>query len=78
MPTPGTTKRERGPDFHQLDVRFDKQWTFHHWNLDAYLDVHNVYVRQNPEGVRYNFDYSQKFYVTGLPLLPSIGLRGEF
>lgn len=78
VPIPGATNRERVPDFHQLDVRFDKKWTFHHWNLDAYLDVQNVYVRQNPEGVRYNFDYSQKFYVTGLPLLPSIGLRGEF
>jgi hypothetical protein len=26
----------------------------------------------------YNFDFSQVSYQTGLPILPSIGMRGEF
>jgi hypothetical protein len=40
--------------------------------------VYNAYNRGNPEGIAYNFDYSQKIYQTGLPIIPSLGVRGEF
>ena len=43
-----------------------------------YLDVQNVYYQSNVEAVGYNFDYSQQAYVTGLPILPSLGIKGEF
>jgi hypothetical protein len=29
--------------FHQLDIRIDKQYFFHKWSLNFYLDVQNVY-----------------------------------
>ncbi|MDI1479218.1 TonB family protein [Polyangium sp. y55x31] len=67
----------RLPLFHQLDVRFDKTWTFDSWKLSAYIDIQNVYNHQNPEGITYNYDYTQSSYVSGLPILPSLGLRGE-
>ena len=63
--------------FHQLDVRIDKTWTFSAWKLSAYLDVQNTYVHENPEGVSYNYNYSQSSNLTGIPFLPIIGLRGE-
>ena len=78
MPIPGFRHDERLPTFHQLDLRFDKRWEWSGWTLDGYLDVQNVYARQNAERVRYNFDYSDRAYITGLPLFPSIGIRGEF
>jgi TonB family protein len=69
---------ERLPLFHQLDLRVDKRWKFKSWELSAYLDVQNVYNHANVEGLQYNFNYTARQYVTGLPILPSIGLRGEF
>jgi len=67
----------RLPAFHQLDVRIDKVWKFQTWQFSAYLDVLNAYYRDNPEGVSYNYNYTKQSIVTGLPILPVIGIRGE-
>ncbi len=69
---------ERLPLFHQLDLRVDKRWKFKSWQLSGYLDVQNVYNSPNAEAIQYNYSYTSRQYVTGLPILPSIGLRGEF
>lgn len=69
---------QRLPAFHQLDIRVDKVWNFRQWTLSAYLDVLNVYNAGNVEGVSYNYNYTRSSYATGLPILPSIGLRAEF
>ena len=69
---------ERVPAFHQLDVRVDKKWVFDRWLLGVYLDLQNAYNRANPEGVTYSFDASERAYSTGLPIIPSFGVRGEF
>lgn len=69
---------ERLPLFHQLDIRVDKRWPFEDWQLSAYLDVQNVYNNQNAEAVQYNFDYTARSFINGLPILPSIGLRADF
>lgn len=78
LPVPGFRTEQRLPSFHQLDVRVEKTWDWSGWDLSAYLDVQNVYGRLNPERQRYDFDYSETAYITGLPIFPSIGLRGEF
>jgi hypothetical protein len=67
----------RLPLFHQLDIRVDKTWKFKEWQLGIYADVQNVYNSGNVEGVSYNYNYTQQSYITGLPFLPSIGVRGE-
>jgi hypothetical protein len=79
-PTQAPTWRfsERLPLFHQLDLRVDKRWQFKDWRLSAYLDVQNVYNNPAVEAIVYNYDFSQQAFQTGLPILPSIGLRGEF
>ncbi len=69
---------DRLPLFHQLDLRVDKTWQFKAWKLGVYADVQNVYNAGNVEGTSYNYNYTQRTYATGLPFLPSIGLRGEF
>ena len=74
----GDFNSERLPLFHQLDVRLDKRWKFKAWQLSAYLDVQNVYNRANAEAIQYNYNFTARQYVTGLPILPSLGLRGEF
>ena len=67
----------RLPLFHQLDLRVDHVWKFPRWQLTWYLDIQNVYNYQAPEGQTYNYNFTQSSYVNGLPILPSIGLRGE-
>ena len=74
----GAPYSRRLPMFHQLDIRVDKEWKFDAWTLRAYLDVQNVYNHMNVEGYMYNFDYSQSTTLTGLPIIPSLGVRGEF
>jgi TonB family protein len=68
----------RLPTFHQLDIRVDKKFVFDNWLLNLYLDVQNVYNRGNPENIQYNFDATANTYATGLPIIPSFGVRAEF
>jgi hypothetical protein len=75
---PGAANSERMPPFHQLDVRIDKRWIFDNWTFTAYLDIQNAYNRANPEGYRYNFDSSEKKVRSGLPIVPVVGIKGEF
>lgn len=74
----GKPYSERLPLFHQADIRVDKRWQFRTWRLNAYLDIQNVYNNAATEAYVYNYDFSQRAFQTGLPILPSIGLRGEF
>jgi len=73
----GATNSERLPVFHALDLRVDKHWRFDDWTLSGYLDVQNVYNQQNVEGIVYNYDFTSRQYIAGIPILPSVGLRGE-
>ena len=76
-PTFGDTNSARNPTFHQLDLRVEKQFDLGQLKLATYVDVQNVYNAKNQEGIRYSYDYKESEVVTGLPLFPSIGLRGE-
>jgi hypothetical protein len=66
----------RIPAFYQLDARVAKRFKFGgDTELEAYLDVQNVTNHQNPEEIVYNFDYTKKSYITGLPILPVLGAK---
>lgn len=67
----------RLPDFHQLDLRLEKAWDFAAWKLAAYLEARNAYNHRSVEGVSYNYDYSERAELRGLPILPVVGVRGE-
>lgn len=68
----------RLPLFHQLDLRLDKVWTRRHMRLNFYVDLQNAYDSNNPFVVTYNYNFTKSAYVNGLPLLPILGVRGEF
>jgi len=78
FPVQDSTYSRRLPDFFQLDVRVDKRFVFQDWMLAIYLDVQNATYRKNVEGVVNSYDYSQEAFLTGLPILPVLGLRGEW
>ncbi|WP_434423961.1 energy transducer TonB [Nannocystis pusilla] len=69
---------ERLPAFHQLDLRVDKRFTFKRVTANFYLDIINVYNRQNGEAWVYSYNLQQRQLQTGLPILPSLGVRLEF
>lgn len=74
----GALNNERLPTFHALDIRIDKAWQFALWKFSMYLDVQNVYNSSSAEGVATNFDFTNRQFISGIPILPSIGLRGEW
>ncbi len=78
VPISGPPFSARLPAFKQLDLRVDKIWTFDRWRFSAYLDVQNVTRSTNPEALSYNFDFTASRPLAGLPLLPILGVRGDF
>jgi hypothetical protein len=78
LPIAGAPFSTRMPDFNQLDLRIDKRFVFPLWVLSIYVDVQNVYNRANVEGYATSYDYSRQVPVTGLPILPALGVKGEF
>jgi hypothetical protein len=76
VPVYGATNSERLGTFFALDLRIGKTWTFRDWSLELYLDAQNVSNRKNQEGWTYSYDYSQRTPMTGLPILPILGLKG--
>jgi TonB family protein len=68
----------RNPAFHQLDIRVDKTWQLGGGvKLSTYLDLYNAYNQANVEGVSYNYNYTLSTNASGIPFLPSLGIRGE-
>ncbi|MEM6928847.1 MAG: TonB-dependent receptor [Myxococcota bacterium] len=78
VPVYGEVDSARLPPFWQLDVRFDKRWTFDRWELDFYLDLQNATNAQNVEVIGYTFDFSAEDSVTQIPIVPAFGLRGSW
>jgi TonB family protein len=78
VPIQGPLYSQRLSAFNQLDVRFDKTWTFNRWKMTFYLDIQNIYNYRSEEAVQYNYNYTQSAPVTGLPIIPDLGLRGDF
>jgi len=76
-PVFGEVNSDRNPLFHQLDLRLEKQWQAGWGRMAAYVDVQNAYNARHVEGESWNYDYTTSAPAYGLPILPSIGLRGE-
>jgi TonB family protein len=68
----------RIPPFAALDLRVAKRFKIARTELEVYLDVQNVTNHSNPEEIIYNTNYTQKGYITGLPILPVLGARWTF
>jgi TonB family protein len=77
VPTYGATNSERAPLFRQLDLRLEKVWSVAGGHIAVYLDVQNATSAQNEEQPVWSYDYRTRGAVHGMPLLPSLGIRGE-
>ena len=65
-------------DFHALDIKVSKRFSFRNWQLDTTLDVQNVYNRRIAEPFISGFGESFPAYGFGLPILPIFGVEGLF
>ncbi len=74
----GEATSQRLATFNQLDLRVDKGFLFDRWKLGVYLDVQNVYWAKNPEGYQWDYRYRQEVQIPGLPILPTLGVKGTF
>jgi TonB family protein len=78
VPLDGPSRSAREAFFHQLDVRIEKTWLFRTWMLGVYLDVLNVYNAENPEATQWDYRYREHAPVRGLPIVPTLGVRGQW
>jgi len=78
LPILGEPNSKRFPAFHQLDLRLLKEWRFSSWTLVTFLEVLNVYNRQNVSAYQWNDDYTEFEVQTYMPILPSIGIIARF
>ncbi len=78
IPISGAPNSDRVPMFHQLDLRVDKRFVWKRVILTTYLDVQNVYNRQNAEFLNYAYDFSANTVIPSLPIIPSLGFKLEF
>jgi hypothetical protein len=69
---------DRTPLSNQLDLRVDYSFRWWRFRMNAFLDVMNVYNAQNGDlGWTYRYDFAQRVPGGGIPILPTIGIRGE-
>lgn len=68
----------RLPPTHRLDLRVDRTWTFDTWKLLLYAEVWNAYLHANLLGYNFNYDYTEREDIHSFPILPTLGVRGEF
>lgn len=79
QPIFGAQNSIRIPDFVQLDVRLEKTFTFRRGlSLNLFVDVQNVTNRANAEEIVYDFNFTRRGYITGLPTLAVVGARFQF
>ena len=66
------------PDYHRLDLRFDRHYIYDKWKLNTYFEVNNYYGRQNVVGYSYNANYTVAKPVTPLVIPFTFGVQAEF
>jgi len=69
---------ERLPVFHALDVRVDRRWSLRSVQLVGYIDIQNVYGRENVSGLQWDQREQSVLRNTSIGLLPSIGFSIDF
>jgi TonB family protein len=78
VPTRADFGAGREPLFAQLDARAQYTWTWSLWQLALYLDVQNVTNRRNQEFHLYDYRFREEGSISGIPILPTLGVKGKF
>jgi hypothetical protein len=68
----------RLPLFHALDIRVDRRWAFRSVQLETYLDIQNVYGRENISQYQWDPRTGTVIPNESLGIFPTIGVNLEF
>jgi outer membrane receptor protein involved in Fe transport len=68
----------RLPAFYSLDMRVEESFVYRRLKFNVFADVQNITNRKNPEEIIYSANFSQRDYISGLPVLAVVGARMEF
>lgn len=68
---------DRLPDLHSLDIRIDRRWNFSDWALITYIDIQNIYNRNNISFYRWDARTQSVDKTSNIGILPSIGVSLE-
>ena len=74
----GRINTARFPDYHSMNVRFDRRFNFRSTNLIFYLSAWNVYNRKNVAQVFWNDREQKQDVIYQWLILPVFGLEYEF
>ena len=69
---------ERLPNWHQLDIYTSYEQLFNYSKLKYRFGVEYISATSPAYQVTYNYDYSKKDYLEGLPPIPYFEISGEF
>lgn len=75
QPIFGSPNGERLPTFFSADARVAKTFHLGRSQLEVSAEVQNLTDHDNVEEYIYNADYSERGTISGLPILPFLGLR---
>jgi TonB family protein len=64
----GEFRSQRRKLFQQTDVRIEKKWVFDTWLMNI----------ENHEALQYDYRYRETAPVTSVPILPTVGVRGQW
>ncbi|MEE8166542.1 MAG: TonB-dependent receptor, partial [Myxococcota bacterium] len=82
VPVLGPLNSERLSSYHRLDLRASRRWHFRSASLDFFVDVQNVYDRENLAGFDIEIDDEEGSIVATeegwVGILPSAGVSVEF
>lgn len=78
VPIAGEVFKKRRKAFTQIDVRVDRTLVKNESLWTWYVELQNLLNTPNEESYIYSYNYKEEQAITGLPLIPSFGIKGEF
>ncbi|MBN2382965.1 TonB-dependent receptor [bacterium] len=75
---PDQENSQRYPIYHRLDARVNYYTEWKLCDATFYLDILNLYDRENIQSFEYSKDYSERTEVSGMPFLPTFGVHLTF
>lgn len=68
----------RYPNYHRVDIRFDKKYYFENWIITTFLEIENLFNTKNIFGYRWDENKNKQETIYQIAIVPAGGIRIEF